>query len=109
MHRNAPLTEEGRRRLCERIASGWTVAAAAESMNISRQCAHKWWRRFRDEGEAGLRDRSSRPHSCPHQRRPASSVASWHCVSHESLAPIASPASSICLRRRSTGCLSAMG
>lgn len=67
MHRNAPLTEEGRRRLCERIASGWTVAAAAESMNISRQCAHKWWRRFRDEGEAGLRDRSSRPHSCPHQ------------------------------------------
>ena len=67
MHRNAPLTEEGRRRLCERIASGWTVAAAAESMNISRQCAHKWWRRFREEGETGLRDRSSRPHRCPHQ------------------------------------------
>src|SRR5580692_1287145 len=36
-------------------------------MNISRQCAHKWWRRFREEGEAGLRDRSSRPHYCPHQ------------------------------------------
>ena len=36
-------------------------------MNISRQCAHKWWRRYRDEGEAGLVDRSSRPHSCPHQ------------------------------------------
>ena len=67
MHRNAPLTEEGRRRLCERIASGWTVAAAAESMNISRQCAHKWWRRFREEGEVGLRDHSSRPHHCPHQ------------------------------------------
>lgn len=67
MHRNAPLTEEGRRRLCERIEDGWTVAAAAESMNISRQCAHKWWRRFREEGEPGLRDRSSRPHTCPHQ------------------------------------------
>lgn len=36
-------------------------------MNISRQCAHKWWRRYRDEGIDGLRDRSSRPHSCPHQ------------------------------------------
>jgi transposase InsO family protein len=36
-------------------------------MNISRQCAHKWWRRYRDEGLDGLRDRSSRPHSCPHQ------------------------------------------
>jgi transposase InsO family protein len=50
-----------------RIESGWTVAAAAESMNISRQCAHKWWRRYCDEGEAGLVDRSSRPHRSPNQ------------------------------------------
>jgi transposase InsO family protein len=70
VHRNAPLTEEGRRRLCDRIESGWTVAAAAESMNVSRQCAHKWWRRFREEGSDGLRDRSSRPHRSP-QRTPA--------------------------------------
>ena len=67
MHRNAPLTPEGRLRLCQRIIDGWTVAAAAESMNISRQCAHKWWRRYRDEGISGLEDRSSRPLSCPHQ------------------------------------------
>lgn len=67
MHRNAPLTPEGRLRLCQRIESGWTVAAAAESMNISRQCAHKWWSRFRTEGPAGLHDRSSRPVGCPHQ------------------------------------------
>jgi transposase InsO family protein len=67
MHRNAPLTPEGRLRLCQRIEDGWTVAAAAESMNISRQCAHKWWRRYRDEGLAGLVDRSSRPASCSHQ------------------------------------------
>ena len=39
MHRNAPLTPEGRLRLCRRIEDGWTVAAAAESMNISRQTA----------------------------------------------------------------------
>jgi transposase InsO family protein len=71
LHRNAPLTAEGRFRLCRRIAAGWTVAAAAESMNISRQCAHKWWRRYLDEGRPGLEDRSSRPQSCPHQTPPA--------------------------------------
>ena len=70
MHANAPLTPQGRLRLCQRIESGWTITAAAESMNISRQCAHKWWARYRDEGEAGLVDRSSRPKSCPHQTRP---------------------------------------
>jgi transposase InsO family protein len=67
LHANAPLTPEGRLRLCHRIEAGWTVAAAAESMNISRQCAHKWWRRYLVEGPAGLWDRSSRPHHCPHQ------------------------------------------
>jgi len=70
VHRNAPLTPEGRLRLCQRILDGWTVAAAAESMNISRQCAHKWWGRYQAQGVAALEDRSSRPHSCPH-RTPA--------------------------------------
>ena len=32
MHRNAPLTPEGRFRLCLLIEDGWTVASAAESM-----------------------------------------------------------------------------
>jgi hypothetical protein len=36
MHRNAPLTPEGRLRLCRLIEDGWTVASAAESMRISR-------------------------------------------------------------------------
>jgi transposase-like protein len=67
VHRNAPLTPEGRLRLCLRILDGWTVVAAAESMNVSRQCAHKWWRRYQTEGIAGLEDRSSRSHSCPHR------------------------------------------
>ena len=65
MHAKAPLTPEGRRRLCERIEAGWTIAGAAESMGISRQTAHKWWHRYQDEGELGLRDRSSRPKRCP--------------------------------------------
>jgi transposase InsO family protein len=53
--------------LCERIESGWSINAAAESMNISRQCASKWWNRYLAEGVGGLEDRSSRPRSCPHQ------------------------------------------
>jgi transposase InsO family protein len=70
MHRNARLTLWGRQELVRRIEGGMTVAATAESMNVSRQCAHKWWRRYRDEGLAGLQDRSSRPHRCPHQTTP---------------------------------------
>jgi transposase InsO family protein len=65
MHRNAPLTPEGRRRLCELIEEGWSVASAAESFRISRQTAHKWWRRYQEAGNAGLIDRSSRPRRCP--------------------------------------------
>lgn len=66
MHRNAPLTAEGRLRLCRLIEEdGWTVASAAESFRISRQTAHKWWRRYQEAGEAGLVDRSSRPRRSP--------------------------------------------
>ena len=70
MHRNAPLTPEGRLRLCHLIEEGWTVASAAESMRISRQTAHKWWRRYQEAGGAGLEDRSSRPRRCPTKTPP---------------------------------------
>ena len=61
MHRNAPLTPEGRFRLCRLIEDGWSVAGAAECMRISRQTAHKWWWRYQEAGRPGLVDRSSRP------------------------------------------------
>ncbi len=67
MHRNAPLTVEGRLRLIRRIEKGWSITAAAESSNVSRQCASKWWNRYLNHGTDGLADRSSRPRSCPHQ------------------------------------------
>jgi hypothetical protein len=67
LHRNAPLTPEGRLRLCARIEAGWTNTAAAESMQISRQCAHTWWSRHLDGGPEALVDRSSRPYSSPTQ------------------------------------------
>jgi transposase InsO family protein len=51
--------------LVERVRSGMPVAHVAKAMGISRQCAHRWVRRFDEEGIAGLEDRSSRPHHMP--------------------------------------------
>ncbi len=69
-HRNARLTVHGRRLLIERVCSGRPVAHVAAEMGVSRTTAHKWVRRWRAEGEPGLRDRSSRPRTIPH-RTPA--------------------------------------
>ncbi|NUK14501.1 leucine zipper domain-containing protein, partial [Streptomyces lunaelactis] len=62
-HRNARLTVFGRRLLAERVLAGSPVAHVAAEMGVSRPTAHKWMRRWRAEGEAGLHDRSSRPHT----------------------------------------------
>ena len=70
MHGNSRLTPHGRLTLVLRIESGRPVAHVAAEMGISRPTAYKWWRRWRDEGLAGLTDRSSRPRSCPHQTSP---------------------------------------
>jgi transposase InsO family protein len=67
VHGNARLTPVGRLTLVMRIESGRPVAHVAAEMGISRPTAYKWWRRWQDDGEAGLVDRSSRPRSCPHQ------------------------------------------
>ncbi|MGH3659310.1 MAG: leucine zipper domain-containing protein, partial [Micromonosporaceae bacterium] len=70
-HRNARLNVRGRQLLVERVCDqGWAVAHAAKAQGVSRQCAHRWIKRFRQEGEAGLYDRSSRPHHCPCQTGP---------------------------------------
>ena len=70
-HRNARLTFHGRRLLVQRVRSeGMPVAHVAQAMGISRQCAHRWVARFDAEGEAGLDDRSSRPHRMPTRTAP---------------------------------------
>ena len=45
------------------IEGGVTKAAAAHQFNTTAKTVAKWVERFRIEGVAGLRDRSSRPHS----------------------------------------------
>ena len=70
-HRNARLTEFGRLLLVQRITElGWPAAQAAESLGVSRATAYKWLGRYRQHGQAGLADRSSRPHRCPHALPP---------------------------------------
>lgn len=65
-HANARLTLHGRRLLVARVVEDRRpVAHVAKELGVSRQCAHRWVARFRAEGEAGLLDRSSRPHHCP--------------------------------------------
>ena len=63
-HKNASLTPKGRAHLLSQIAVLGLVAAA-QAAGISCRTARKWQRRFFAEGQAGLRDRSSRPHHCP--------------------------------------------
>jgi transposase InsO family protein len=71
-HRNARTTFQGRLLIVQRHRAGWPQAHIAKAMGISRQCVKKWIDRYRAEGEAGLQDRSSRPHTCP--RRTSSEV-----------------------------------
>jgi transposase InsO family protein/transposase len=62
LHRNAALSWNGRRQLARRVIEhGWTISAAAQAAGVSSRCARKWVGRFRQEGEAGLHDRSSAP------------------------------------------------
>lgn len=67
-HRSARLTLHGRRLIIQRVrGDGWPVAHAAKAMGVSRQCAHRWLARWDAEGDAGLEDRPSRPHTFPNQ------------------------------------------
>jgi transposase InsO family protein len=62
VHKNAKLTPSGRALIVARHKAGETPRAIAMALGVSPATAYKWLRRFRNEGEAGLADRSSRPH-----------------------------------------------
>ena len=64
-HGRPRLNLFARQLLVERVHAGWTPATAAEASGVSRATTYKWLRRFRQEGGAGLLDRSSRPHRSP--------------------------------------------
>jgi transposase InsO family protein len=47
------------------VDGGWTVEAAAERFQVDAKTVRKWRDRWLVEGDAGLVDRSSRPHRSP--------------------------------------------
>ena len=62
LHANAALTLNKRRVLCDRVVEQqWTLTKAAAAAEVSVRCARNWVRRYRDDGELGLLDRSSAP------------------------------------------------
>ena len=68
LHGNARTCPHSRRLLVERVCEqGWSVAAAAEAAGVTERTVWRWLRRWREEGGAGLRDRSSRPRRFPSQ------------------------------------------
>jgi transposase InsO family protein len=91
IHKNARLTPHSRGELVRRVlAEGQTPKAVATAFGVCPKTVGKWVQRFQAEGEAGLQDRSSRPHRlrCPtpqrsveriellrRERRPASHIA----------------------------------
>jgi transposase InsO family protein len=96
IHKNARLTPHGRERLTKMILSGQTPQAASEAAGVCPRTGRKWRDRFKQEGQAGLQDRSSRPRrlrqptppevveriaSLRHQRRPGKEIATTVGVS----------------------------
>jgi transposase InsO family protein len=74
LHGNARSCPNSRRLLVERVSEeGWSVAAAAAAAGVTERSVYRWLRRWREEGAAGLLDRSSRPRRSP-RRLPGSRV-----------------------------------
>jgi transposase InsO family protein len=63
IHKNARLTLHSRAELVRRVlVERQSPMSVATDMGVSSRTVHKWVKRYRAEGEAGLHDRSSRPH-----------------------------------------------
>ena len=79
VHKNARLTPHGRERIVRQVESGQTLKAVGEAAGVCPRTVRKWVSRYRSEGLAGLRDRSSRPHRL-HRPTPQAVVAEVACL-----------------------------
>jgi transposase InsO family protein len=59
--------EERARFVLEVEKAEMSVAELCRRYGVSRKTGYKWIRRYRAEGLDGIRERSSRPHTCPHK------------------------------------------
>ena len=68
LHPNAKTTPYARQLLVDRVRRlGWSMHDAAQAAGISGRTGYRWLAREREEGRAGLRDRSSRARRIPHR------------------------------------------
>lgn len=68
LHGSARTCPKSRRLLVDRVlVEGWSLTEAAEAAGVSDRTVSKWLKRFREEGEGGLSDRSSAPKRIPHR------------------------------------------
>jgi transposase len=66
LHRRAKTCPDSRALLVRRVlGQAWSLDQACAAAGVSRQTGSKWLKRSSIEGEAGLLDRSSRPHRSP--------------------------------------------
>ena len=70
LHANARTCPNSRQLLVDRVREGWSVMEAAEAAGITDRTARRWLKRWREEGPAGLVDRSSAPKRIPHKTPP---------------------------------------
>lgn len=70
-HANAALTPIQRLRIGRLIVDdGWPVAHAAAFFHVAWPTAKRWADRYQAMGQAGMADRSSRPHRSPNRTAP---------------------------------------
>src|SRR5208337_3491969 len=62
LHENARSTPHSRAEMVRRVGAGQSVRAVAAGFGVCEMTVRKWMQRFAAQGEAGLIDRSSRPH-----------------------------------------------
>ena len=66
IHNYARLSFRSREALVQRVVErALTLKAAAAAFSVTVKTANKWVQRYRAQGQAGLYDRSSRPHRSP--------------------------------------------
>jgi len=60
-----------RSRFIQDLGSGqWEMGELCEHYGVSRPTGYKWARRYIEEGDAGLEERSRAPRGCPHRTAP---------------------------------------
>jgi transposase InsO family protein len=65
VHKNARLTPRGREQMVNRVLQGETPKAVATALGVCERTVRRWVSRYLAHGQAGLQDRSSRPHRSP--------------------------------------------